>query len=39
MFWVPREVAEKIAEAVVEAWDNKPKARKPKRDIVDIMVR
>ena len=32
-------IAEKIAEAVTEAWDGKPKARKPRRDITDIMVR
>jgi len=38
MFWVPREVAEKMAEAVTEAWDGKKLNRSQRRDITDITV-
>jgi len=39
MFWVPREVAEKMAGAVAEAWDGRKPDRKRRRDITDITVR
>jgi len=39
MFWVPREVAEKMAEAVAEAWDGKKLNRNRRRNITDIAVR